>query len=322
MAILDTPTHEVERGTIQAAGAVFTLEMIRSTKFNHLPFVVAKVLDPKDKILWTFRQESFFGVGVLAMAGDNPVIALTGSGRCGKVERVIPFSKLAGSQQIGLRETIRLKRAAADYLGRECHLSSTEEKIALADKARLRAEQEAAQAAAAEVRAAARELRVRTMLARGQITCFTADGQKRYGIPLLESEWPSCSNGVHVVVVDSIGAKGEIGTPIESFKVTKERGRNPSKGFAAFVTAERPKTAVSTAVAVRPIGSTFIEMDNAAFEVQLYGSMDKIREARTAGLNEGTYVAVKGVDASGKMLVYSVHTDKINTLGKFTPLST
>jgi hypothetical protein len=85
------------------------------------------------------------------------------------------------------------------------------------------------------------------------------------------------------------------------------------------VTIQPPQSAASPQITVRPVRTTVIEKVDGAFEVELYSSMEDIRKARAAGLNSGTLVAV---DVKGFTIeVFAVHHDKIETVGKFAPLS-
>ncbi len=311
----DSSTHHVEIGTVESGGHVFVLTMIRNAHFPNLSFLVASVADAHKKELWGFTRENFAGAGVLAKAGDAIVIALVGRGKDGTVERVIPLQSFVSHQQYDLRQLMTLKRTAAEYLGREYTLTPTEGHLVQAD---LRRQQEL-QRTEGEVAAAAREQarleRIRKMLARGRITCYTPEGRRRYGIPVLEHEWMSVTSGTHVVIVRSVNdVTGEIGEPIEAFQIVKERGKDPKKGFAAKVTKEPPLVKTAEPLIIRPIRTAIVDMDGRPFEVKLFASMDQIRAARLNGLINGTYVAV---DCPGKLEVYAAYRDRMDTMGQF-----
>ena len=325
VAAKDTATHEVEVMRIEDGDNVFVLELIRKGGNPNFNFLVASITDGDGKSLWNFKSAGFAGLGLLAKAGDETVIALVGPGRDGKVERVIPLASLIKGGPVDLARMAHLKRAAAKFLGREHQLSELEGRLLKASIERERQEREAADRAAAEAREAARTVRIRKMLSRGQVTGYTADGKSRYGIPVLETEWASCTPGTFVIVVKTIDEQtGAIGEMVEAFKVMKERGKNPSKGYVMLVTATRPEVRTEKMVAgsapVLPIASTAIETEKGAYEVLLFATMDDLRRARAAGLNGGTYVAVKSAQPGGQIDVYSVHTDRVDTLGKFTPI--
>lgn len=124
-----------------------------------------------------------------------------------------------------------------------------------------------------------------------------------------------------MVLVKSIDDAGTIGSLIEAFRVVKEHGKNPKKGYPLPVTSVKPAVLSSTTQAAcpQPVGKTIIEEKGKALEVKLYASMDVIRTARKAGLNGGTLVAVQ-TDKGKTLEVYAVHKGRIDTLGKYQPL--
>jgi len=122
----DSGTHEVDIGRIEIGGAVFALTMIRNAQFQNLSFMLASVANVEGKVLWSFKDEVFNGVGLLAKAGDETVIALVGKGRDGKVERVIPLTFLHDGKKRDIVSGIVLKRATAGFLLREYELSANE----------------------------------------------------------------------------------------------------------------------------------------------------------------------------------------------------
>ena len=315
----DTATHQVEVGTIQDGGVTYLVTMIRNKQFDFLRFGVSQIRDSNERDLWLYALGGIDGFATLANANSQTVMAIIGKGKYGKLERVIPLSSLTNHTPINIRSLIRLKHAAAAFLGMDYVLTNSEATVDRLDREREAVRKlEAFRAEAAE-RATARERRVRELLTRGQVTGYTIDGTARHGIPVLESEWMSCSNGTSVVIVESISEDGTIGAPREAFKVVKERGKDPKKGFSAFVTAKKPTIDTINQI-VRPVGSVVIEKDDDALEVHLYSSMEVIREAQKKGLNGGTLVAVKGRDHGGKIQVFAVHHDGIRTLGNFAPL--
>jgi hypothetical protein len=149
----DTPTYEVEVGRIEHGGTVFVLDVIRNKEHTDLSFMVAKIHDTADKLLWAFQKEGFEGVGLLAQGCDGePVIALVGKGKTGKVERVIPLSKLVSNQPVDLRRMVWHKVEAAKFLDREYVFSTTEDRLIKIEADRKEAEQEATRIAAAKAR--------------------------------------------------------------------------------------------------------------------------------------------------------------------------
>lgn len=315
----DTDKHEVEIGKIEDGGQTFGIKMIRSVNFPDGNFLVSEVQSVANKPLWKFQDEKYEGLGLLAKVGDAIVIALVGFGKSGKVERVIPLRNLLNAEQADLRTMIQLKIGAANFLKRDHALTTAESIVHRIDDERRRAEREATEKAAAEAREKAREERLKTLLARGQVTCYTADGKKRYGIPVLANEWMSCTPGTFVVLVDSIDESGKIGNVIEAFQVVKERGKNPKKGSPAPVTLVQPE--VKKPVVVQPIRTAVCERESLVYEVRLYASQEQILAAQKAGLNSGALVAVDSKDKDGKIAVQAVHRDRIEAKGKFSLLN-
>lgn len=324
-AIQDTRTHEVEVGQIEDGDAVFVLHLIRNAMHTKLSFLVSKITDTRGELLWNFKGEQFDGAGLLAKADDDIVVALVGRGKTGKVERIIPLSQLVDNKPIDMRQMMHLKLLAAEFLGREHILSQTEKTLMGADQKRKAAEAEEAERLAEEARKDARIERLKRILVRGKVTGFTSDGRLLRGIPVLETEWPSLSHGVCVIIVESVDEKtGKVGPIVEAFKVIKERGKNPQKGFAAAVTATKPvvtATAATRAEVPRPVRTIVAEKDGKAFEVQIYPSMEVIRQARAAGLNGGTLVAVDQKSAGGRIQVFALRDNRIDTMGNFTPIA-
>jgi hypothetical protein len=321
--IEDTSTHEVEIGTIEDGGHIYNLMMIRNAMHKGMNFLVSKIADSRGTEIWDFKNECFCGVGVLAQAEEEIVIAFVGKGREGAVERIIPLRSFYASEQPDLYRLISLKRGAARFLNRDHRLSEAENLLVEIDSREQQAERSKLAQAARDEEAAARHERICRMLARGKITCYTAQGKIRYGIPVLESEWASITPGLYVVVVDSVDDKtGRIGKPIQAFRVVKQRGKNPEKAYAANVTAEPPTSTTNSQIKkVAPIGEAVIRNgEGHAHLVQVFASMEAIRTARTQGLNSGTYVAANERDPNGKIEVYAAHSDRMDTVGKFIPV--
>ncbi len=321
----DTTTHEVEVGRVEDGGNSFILTLIRNKSFPHLPFVVAQATDAKETFKWSFQQEQFPGVGILAKAGEQVVIALIGKGVGGKVERVLPLSWLTHRKPLGLKAKLALKHAAGVYLDKEVLVTDAEKNIVT--QAELRA-REAARAAAAveaaarqtayEAREAARKERVKRILTRDGIVTFTAAGEERFGIPVLANEWQSLPAGTKVILVETFDMDTEAsGTPIEAFSIIKPPASNATKGSKILVSAARPLVRDRPVAGVRSVRTVLVEMNDDVFDVALYGSMDAIRAARAAGLNSGSYAAVLPMQGVNELQVFSVHHDRIDTVGKF-----
>lgn len=322
----DTSSHEVEIGKINLNDEVFIVQMIRKAR---LPFegsfLVAKIFDGTEgTCLWQFPKDSFVGLGLLAQAGNEVVVALVGNGREGKVEEIIPFSSITAHQPTSLRRKIELKQLAADYLNRDYNLTSTERAIVKHDGVRRQEEERIERERQHEARQKARMELIDRITSRGRVEVYTSDGRKRFGLPVLNSEWPSLSDKTFVVLVESYDdTAGKSGNPIEAFQIVKEKGQNPKKGFPTPVTWEKPASVARTASTngPAPAYSVIIETkDGDAFEVAVYPTMDDIRKARAGGLNSGTYVAALDGKVGGQYEVFSVRKEGVTTIGLFKPI--
>lgn len=317
--IKDTDTHEVEVGTIESGGKSFSVEVLRTKKFEAVDFLIRSVSVDGRKA-WSFKNTGWNGLGFLADTTIGPVIALCGYGLSGKVMFVTPLSVLAGTRA-DLRSMIQAKRDAASFLGRDFEFTQSERTLDRADRERARKQEDETRAAAQAAREVARTERIQRMLSRGVMHVFTTDGRTRRGIPVTKDEWPSVTPGTYVVLVDSFDEAAKTpGNPIESFQVKKERGKHPEKAFALPVTAEKPKTEAPTSpTAMRK--ELVVEKDGDAFAALVFPDMDAIREARANGLNGGTPVTTGQVLPDNKVMVYAVHHDVIETLGHYTVIN-
>lgn len=322
----DTETHEVEIGRITQGDAVFIVHMIRRRKLPfEADFLVAKVLDASEQVCyWRFQDENFSGVGVLARADEEIVIALVGKGRAGMVEKIVPFSTIDSSYPMDIRRRIALKREAAEYLGRDFWLTQNESKVAKRDADLLKEAHRRAAEEKREARERARsELRAK-IPQRGQVTAYTSDGRKRYGFPVTDHEWPSLSKGTNVVLVEDYDeTTGDMGAAREAFQIVKERGKNPKKGDRTAVSWENPVSEDVTSKDVpEPVGEAVIETDaGEVFEVAVYATMEDVRTARASGLNSGAHVTAEDKrHPDGRFEVFSVHAEGVDTLGLFAPI--
>jgi hypothetical protein len=334
----DTSTHEVEVGTIEDGDKTFQVTMIRNNKLTHLDFAVSTVADKDGKKLWAFKDQNFDGVGLLAFAGDAVVIVLATRGKDSVIERVVPFSSLVNAKPIGLREMIKAKMGASFDLDIPYRLTETEAKVEKIDEGRMHAEMVLRDREASERRASERdaekirkqdelrakqverEQRVARIMVRERVVGYTALGDRRHGVPVVENEWQILENGTFVILVDAIGEDGTVGKLLESFKVVKERGRHPVKvALSQLVDKNEPSTEIPEEL--KPTGEVLIEMKGDIFEVGVYGSLAVIKQAHKAGLNGGAFVTTDERDAEGKVTVYSVTKESgPKKVGSFIPL--
>jgi len=300
----DTSTHEVEIGTVTMGESSFIVHMIRKAGLSFEgSFLLASIYDSAGTVeLWNFKAAGREGLGMLARAGDELVIAFVGNGKAGEVNDVMSFASIVDHKPISLERKLELKRAAADFLGRKYSLSKVEDALHQRMLAKKR-EDEAA--------------------AKGTITAYTADGQKRYGYPVVGDEWQSLSKNTFVVLCESYDqAARQHGKVIEAFRVVKEKGQNPSKGNSALVTLEQPKLAIfASSELPKPVDTIAVLTDDGSFEVAVYATMDDIRAARASGLNSGSFVAaLNRRKDDGRYEVLSVRKDAVSTIGLFEAL--
>ncbi|MBP6868783.1 MAG: hypothetical protein KBC16_01600 [Candidatus Pacebacteria bacterium] len=334
----DNDRHQVEVGTIEDGDHVFTVTMIRSQQHQFLPFAISTVADKDGKKIWTFQGAKHDGVGLLAYAGDVPVIALITRGKDPIVERVIPLTSLVSNKPVGLRELIKGKMGAAIDLDCRYRLTEDEGKVVKIDEGRMHAEMVRKDREASERRNSARdaekirrqeearaqeaerEKRVALIMIREIVTGYTALGERRYGTPVLEAEWQSLPNGTFAILVDAIGEDGKVGKLLESFKIVKQAGRQPMKVMTSQLAA-RQEGPTEIPEELQPTGTVLVEIKDDFFNVGLYASKDLINRAWKAGLNGGAYVAVDDRDADGKLVVFTVTKETgAKKVGSFIPL--
>jgi hypothetical protein len=324
----DTSTHEVEIGRVALGDEVYIVHMIRKSGLAFVgDFLVAKVFDTKEeKCLWEFPK-GFSGFSLLARAGDEEVVvALVGRGRNGKVEEVVTFSSLVNCRPIDIRSKIRLKRLAAEYLGRGYITTKTEQIVVTRDNDRRREEERVARQVAHEARQKARQEVIERVTNRGRVEAYTPDGRKRFGLPVVGQEWHVLSNGTFVVLVESFDDDThEAGPVVEVFRVEKGRGGRLQKGFASPVSWERPVsvTDATQQQAPQPVDNIVVETAGGEFfEVVVYTTLEDIRGARLRGLNSGAYVTAQDKKREdGRYEIFSVQPEKVQTVGLLKPMS-
>lgn len=299
----DTDTHEVVVGILKDGEAVYTVFLIRNWLYAHLELLIARV--ERGEKRWSFQDEKRDGVGLLAVALGMPVVAICSRGKDSKVEHVIPLSSIFTKSPLDIGLRAELKKSAADFLRMPYVFTDIEKKLFA--KRTAEKEQEAYKA-----KQAAREERVRAIMARPRLTAFSSDGRERSGVPVVETEWPMLNKGTRVILVDSLE---EGGVPLESFEVGKSRGKNPVKLYRVQVSVHKPQIAAVSAQAPAPVGEAIVELPSGTFEVHLYRSMDAIREARKFGLNGGAYVAVDPGRLGVPLEIFAVYHDRVETIG-------
>lgn len=331
----DTDTHEVEIGQITVNDEVLVVHMLRK---KGLPFkadfLVSKVTSGDEKsMIWSFSQHRLIfpvnGPAVLALSSDGEIIiAFIRSGRNGPVEEVLSIAERLAGVPLDIGQVIKLKIDAAAHLDRKYTLTKAEQTLRRHQSAQKREKEEEKRREAFERKRKARMELTARVKKRPKLHVFTNDGQHRQGLPVIDDEWRSLPPGTLVVLVESYDEEERTaGEPIEAFKVVKENGKAPKKGFPMAVSAEGSTPAdgcvrVTTSLPM-PVDTILIDLgDSGVFDVAVYLSMEEVRRVRSAGLNGGSYVTARekrGED--GRYEVYSVSKENIDTIGLFVPIS-
>lgn len=322
LATNDTATHDVEIGAVNCDGIVVRLELIRKRMESfQLPFLIAKVSTADGKTpLWTFKGEGWNGIGMLAQAGDTPVIALINAGRNGSVAEIITLSDIArGARSSDILELFELKKKAAEFLGRDFDTSLKENRVIGILVQERKAQEAAERQAEREARERKQKERLELFKKRPTIIGFTATGQKRYGTPVTKGEWATLENGAFCMLVEAYDDKMQTHQGlIESFRVVKEGGKNPKKAGLALVTQEMPENVIGAPRTVKPVAEALVRKDGKFLDVKVYGSDDDVVLLQKAGLNGGTLVGVK--QAGGDIALRQVFEDKIVKIaGAYAP---
>lgn len=321
---LDNETHEVVRGKAKLSGYEVRLDVIRRKNLDfEADFLPANIYSADGNKLWTFKDENHSGSAMLVPLDDGQIIiALVGKTRAGKVIRLVNVPELFGSSaQQEIEEQILLKERAGVYLGRGVDYSMVEQLVLdleseeqrKARESRLEAfrKREAAavtlRQAEHQAKIAEKKRRIKEVLDRTEIVGFTSEGPSKRGIPVTSDEWPSLPHMTRVILVSAYDPQTtKCGQFLESFKVSKKPGQNPEKLYA--VSVEGPP---------EPKRKVLVKVTKGYFTMALYESLQKIKLAQRLGLNGGTYAGVDEPDADGNVAVYQVHTDRIDSVGRF-----
>lgn len=302
---------------LEQEGLRFVIHTIRKKEASsRSDFVVAKVLDQYgQEILWLFPKSSQ-GLALLVQAGDEVVIALVERGREGKVMEVVAFSSLGKDAPADLHRSAKLKRLAAQRLGREYCLTDAE---AASMRSDYKSEPSRRQMSHDDRQRSWMEL-ARRIRSRSSIVVRSGCGDVCSGIPVVGSEWKYLQPGTHAVMVEQFNdASGLCERPIETCKVVTDRQGKLVRTFVTPVAPEwRPDNVQRPSVmegAMRKMTVCNVG-DGENLEVLVYASMDDIRKARGRGLGGGTYVtALDKRQADGRWTVFRVYAGKVETIG-------
>jgi hypothetical protein len=327
----ETDKHDIELGTLVEGYYVFEVLMKRAKIVRELglPFFVSTV-SFKSKKIWNHLDPENRTISLLALVGDQNVIAVCTKGPYAKVVRVIPFySFLLGKSMPDIQTQIDLKIGAATYLEKNYVLNQVERDFLDAkDRRETLAEHlvksQAAQTAPVVSTSKAspdkrqREERRRELLSRTELEGWTAAGEYRHGLPLFEDEWASCPHGTPVILIDMEGKM------LEAFKVLKLDGKAPQKGFVMPVhpfKVEKPATSSASQASI-PLPVEIIRVDYGSGEVAVYETFEQIRLARKMGLNGGSLVTSRDRRGKeGRYMIFEVHAKNVVTIGNLLPAS-
>jgi hypothetical protein len=107
-------THLLVSGTIPVDGEIIRMELILAKKARNFGSFLPASICRKDRKIWFFKAENFAGLGFLAMACGEPVIAFVFEGRVQKVRPLADIVSAAPERRPV--ETARLKHEATEYL--------------------------------------------------------------------------------------------------------------------------------------------------------------------------------------------------------------
>lgn len=228
----------------------FQLDGLKVNAFKSLksgpysPFLPTRI-EKEQEVVWEFSDEREDGIKKIAFLlshddGFNLIALISGQ----NVLKVIPLDdlekchviKTTNGRQIvggrGLLDTLKLKRQIADSLGFVWVPTVTESKLL-----ELRASK-ASVAAEKNDKVAEKERRRQEILGREKILVYRENGQKIFGIPVVENEWQCLPDGTGVILVSEYDS-GNFKGISEAFFVDKKG--IPKKRSCCIVTETLPK---------------------------------------------------------------------------------
>lgn len=107
-------THLLAFGTIAVDGERIRLELILAKSAKNFGSFLPAGIYRKDRKIWSFKAENFFGLGFLAMACGEPVIAFVSEGRVQKIRSLADIVSAAPKRHPV--ETARFKHEATKWL--------------------------------------------------------------------------------------------------------------------------------------------------------------------------------------------------------------
>lgn len=339
VGIHDSETHLNEVHSIEIGGQVLHIELIRSVKMPKGDFLVARVMEPGEegKVHWSFKDEGYSGLGKVHydLESKEYFILLINhrlDPRQPILERIIPLADLPKATRSKVEETgdivyvggrwnpqqlIVVKERIARKLKIGCAITKFEQGLRETMRQR-QAAQEAALRAQQEADAQARRQEILSRLA---ITVWTADGRKRWGIPVAGKEWETLPKNTGAVLVREYPAdRLEV---VEAFFVHKTPGGRCAKRAAVSVNLERPVKQFAGQAEARPEfqikGGFLIDRDGQDVYVAHVDNQN-FDLMKVQGMNSGTLVALGEPDEKGRYQVHEFDDDGVHVIGMFAPL--
>lgn len=298
MKVADTKTHDVRIGS---DGSLFFHFIRRANLSFDGDFLVAKIC--KDgELLWSFdpaEKNRGFRLGLPVVLDDGDfVVALIRWDDGGAVSEIRSTEFLIRGQTPDLLTSLRKKQEAAKILGRSFRASPAELQASRLFSLQRQKAEETERIAKQDERA--QEIaKIRSLVkSRRNISGMTADGEKRFGYPVTEAEWPSLEDGTKVVLVEDYDDETDRhGQSIEAFIVKRQSGQAAQKFRPGKII---PQKAEEKAVTMPMVVSSYITLMNDRFvEVKSFLDMESIREAHKAGLNGDSLVTAEDQDKGG-----------------------
>lgn len=333
----DTDSHQVEIGTIVVNEKTLVLEMIRSKKRLNGNFLIAKIYNEAEKVMWDFRDfrgenENFRGICQLTFCENQYLLVFIGSifadngERIEFVKEVMPIVEAIENAFAGQRITsssmIQLKIDVARYMRLECRFSN-EEKYFLATigkrkiaKAKERAEQ----------RQQTRQIRKEKITQRPQISAIGFDGGIYRGTPVTEKEWPTLPDGQKAISVSDVDPESGLPEgPIEAFIVKKRPGSAPyqvnRRQIADFCDRKTTSRSSLSPKKVEVKKTIIFEVEDESFEEIRIVTKEDFDKLQADGLNNGTRIALDQTDEKGRYQVLEFSEGgEVKTIGAFAPI--
>lgn len=311
-------TDRMEIETIEFAVGAVTLTadlLLPRNAPEHATPLIGK-LRKGSLLLWNFQCKDFDGRAHLIYVNDQAVIAYVNRDQV--LTKIETIESIVSGQPTGIKATVQLKYAAAEFIGCDhVELSKVEAKVS-AKLDEERAEQAKADLAARaaerqrqnEERAALREARRQSIMARQELKLRTSSGKILHGRPVVGDEWQCLADGTWVVRVSAY-LDGVTGDLIEHGVVSKKGGQVK---LAALTTdlqfADRDQQ--PTAEVPTPLGIILLEIENDVHEVSLYAAKD-VKQLKKLGIlglfatkNGDELIVGKVVDQNGTIMMKMV----------------